>query len=296
MLRGRLAALAALFAVGSSGPGAPLTVDSGHGPVPLAESGPGALVRGISWRPGAGGLEWTELELYGRGETRRSILVVARFDPTRFSLSLENGMAPGGLLHVWTLDRAPKGSALAVNAGMFAGDGAWGWVVHAGHEYREPRSGPLARAVVIDTAGRVELMGDDDLARVRAASMGAVREAFQSYPALLSDGVLPELVQNPSDLIDLNHRDTRLALGVDREGKIILALTRFDALGPAFGSVPFGVTLPEMALVMRGLGAVSAVSLDGGISAQLLVRDSAGAEHRWAGLRAVPLGLSARPR
>ena len=44
---------------------------------------------------------------------------------------------------------------------------------------------------------------------------------------------------------------------------------------------------------MRALGAESAVALDGGISAQLMLRDALGEAHRWDGLRAVPLGLSA---
>jgi hypothetical protein len=82
-------------------------------------------------------------------------------------------------------------------------------------------------------------------------------------------------------------------LGLDTTGRLIVALTRFDALGPSFGSVPFGLTLPETALVMRALGAETAVALDGGISAQLLLRDAAGQMHRWPGLRPVPLGMSA---
>lgn len=296
MFRGRLAALATLFAIGSTGPGAPLTVDSGHGLIPLAESAPGALAGGINWRPGAGGLEWTELRFHGRGEARRTRIVVARLDPAGFRLSLENGMAPGGFMPVWTLDAAPEAAVLAVNAGMFASDGVWGWVVHAGQEYRAPRNGPLAATIVIDSAGRVELLTDAGMARVRELEMGRVREAFQSYPMLLWDGTIPELLQHPSDLIDLSHRDARLSLGVDSAGRVLLALTRFDALGPAFGSVPFGMTLPEMAMVMRGLGAISAVSLDGGISAQLMLKDASGEERRWAGLRPVPLGLSGTPK
>lgn len=294
--RAHFAALAALLAGGSAAPTVPLTLDTTSGPVRLAEAAPGALVSGIAWRPGAGGLEWTELSLHGRGEVRRTKIVVARLDPARFSLSLENGMAPGGFMHVWTLDRAPANAALALNAGMFASDGAWGWVVHAGTEYRPPRQGPLAGAVVIDTSGGVSLVDDAGLARLRSDGMARVREAFQSYPVLLEHGgALPELLRLPSGAIDLEHRDARLALGVDAEGRLILALTRFDALGPAFGSVPFGMTIAEIALVMRGLGAESAVALDGGISAQLLLKDAAGEVHRWPGLRPVPLGLSARP-
>jgi len=42
---------------------------------------------------------------------------------------------------------------------------------------------------------------------------------------------------------------------------------------------------------MGALGARDAVLLDGGISAQLLVRDAQGTARRWPGLRRVPLGL-----
>ena len=53
---------------------------------------------------------------------------------------------------------------------------------------------------------------------------------------------------------------------------MIVALTRFDALGGALGRVPFGLTSPEMAAVMGALGCRQALLLDGGISGQLLVR------------------------
>jgi len=294
--RAHFAALAALLAGGSAGPAVPLTLDSAAGPVRLAEVESGRLARGIAWRPGAGGLEWTELRLHGRGEVRRTKIVVARLDPARFSLSLENGMAPGGFMHVWTLDRAPTNAVLALNAGMFGADGAWGWVVHRGVEYRPPRTGPLAAAVVIDTLGALRLEDDAGLQQLRSGGMLAVREAFQSYPVLLRDGALPELLLAPGGEIDLQHRDARLALGIDAGGRLIIALTRFDALGPTLGSVPFGMTIPEIALVMRGLGAESAVALDGGISAQLQLRDAGGETHRWPGLRPVPLGFSARVR
>ena len=294
--RSRVAAFAALLAGGPAAPAVPITLDTDGGAVRLADAAPGAVARGIAWRAGAGGLQWTELRLHGRGEVRRTLIAVARLDPTSFLLSLENGMAPGGFLHVWTLDRAPASAVLALNAGMFAGDGAWGWVVHRGVEYRPPGRGPLAAAVVVDTAGVVRLVDDAAVDQLRADGMGAVQEAFQSYPALLRDGALPDLLRVAGGEINLQHRDARLALGLDREGRMIVALTRFDALGPSLGSVPFGLTVPEMALVMRGLGAQSAVALDGGISAQLLLRDATGQIHRWPGLRPVPLGLSAVPR
>ena len=74
-------------------------------------------------------------------------------------------------------------------------------------------------------------------------------------------------------------------------------MTRFDALGEVAGSVPFGPTTPEMAAVMGALGACEAVMLDGGISAQMVLRDpSSGKRWRWPGLRKVPLALIVWPR
>jgi exopolysaccharide biosynthesis protein len=123
-----------------------------------------------------------------------------------------------------------------------------------------------------------------------------VKFAFQSYPALLrGDGEVPPALRE-GETVNLSHRDARLALGVDRAGRLLVALTRFDAPLPASQRIPFGVTLPEMAAIMGALGARQAVSLDGGISAQLLLRGADGETHRWPGLRKVPLALVATPR
>lgn len=291
------AAVLTVFVAGSGPAAPPLAVVTPDGSSVLEGLSMGEVARTAAWRPGTAGLEWTDVELRGPGEARSIRVVVVRLEPGRFRLSLENGMAPGGFLHVWTLDQAPADAALALNAGMFAGDGAWGWVVHEGVEYRAPKTGPLAAAVVIDSTGAVRLFDDVGVDGLRSAAGSAgVREAFQSYPLLLkSGGELPAMLTVPGEEINLQHRDARLALGLDAEGRLIVALTRFDALGKSFGSVPFGLTIPEMALVMRALGAEAAVALDGGISAQLLLRDAAGEAHRWPGLRAVPLGLSAVP-
>lgn len=296
MSRAHLAAIATLLVGGAAAPADPVTFATDQGPVRLSGAEPGELARRTAWRSGAGGIEWAELRLHGRGEARRTRVVAVRLDPRRFDLSLLNGMAPGGYLRVWTLDQVPSDAALAFNAGMFESEGAWGWVVHEGREYRPPRRGPLAAALIVDSAGAVRLVGDADVERIRADGMQGVREAFQSFPVLLRDGELPEMLRVPGAEIRLEHRDARLAVGVDGAGNLIVALTRFDALGPSLGSVPFGLSLPEMALVMRGLGATSAVGLDGGVSAQMLLRDSTGTALRWEGLREVPLGLSATPK
>jgi hypothetical protein len=96
--------------------------------------------------------------------------------------------------------------------------------------------------------------------------------------------------------VNLTHRDARLALCELRDGRWLVALTRFEGLGGVLERLPFGLTTPEMAALMGGLGCRRAVLLDGGLSGQLLLRDTAGQASEWAGLRRVPAGLVAVPR
>ena len=260
-----------------------------------------AVTEALRWRRGAGGVEWAELELSGSGEAWRTRTVVARIDPRQVSLRLANGVAPGGSLAVWSVDESPDDAVLSLNAGQFAGGAVWGWVVHEGVEYRAPGRGPLAAAIIIEADGGVHLGDDLEVARRRAAGRpehpSQVVEAFQSYPLLLEgDGRVPRILLEGSPDIDLGHRDARLALGVLADGRLVVALTRFDALGPAFGGVPFGLTIPEMSALMGALGCRWAVALDGGVSAQLALRDSTGARQAWRGLRRVPLALIATTR
>ena len=226
---------------------------------------------------------------------------MARIDPARVRLTLANGVSPGGIAPVWKVEDTADSVLLAVNAGQFAGAAPWGWVVHAGHEYRPPGRGPLAAAIIIAQDGSVSFADDAEVARRRASGPShhpaGVVEAFQSYPLLLTgDGEVPRLVREPGPDIDLGHRDARLALGQLKGGSLLVAMTRFDALGESLGGIPFGLTVPEMAAVMGALGCRRAVALDGGVSAQLLVKDALGGRHLWRGIRRVPLGLLAEPR
>jgi hypothetical protein len=51
-----------------------------------------------------------------------------------------------------------------------------------------------------------------------------------------------------------------------------------------------------MAAVMGALGCREALALDGGISAQLLLRQKDGVVRTWPAIRSVPLGLIARTK
>ena len=248
------------------------------------------LADAVSWRPGAGGLEWGEVDISGAGEARALRVVVARLAPARFTLALDWKLG----VPAWSEADTPSDAALAVNAGMFVGTIPWGWVVLNGAERLAPGAGPLSSAVIVRRDGSVAWVDGDDLSGWRGSPDVAL--AFQSYPSLLvGDGEVPTALQD-GETVNLGHRDARLALGVDREGRVLLALTRLDLDLPAADRIPLGLTVPEMAAVMGALGARQAVSLDGGISSQLFLRGASGDTHRWPGLRRVPLALVATPR
>jgi len=252
-----------------------------------------AVAGAVRWHQLGPGLESGQLDLSGDGVAWRISVVLARLDPARFRIELERAVTERGTA-AWTIERAEDAS-LAVNVGQFQGGVVWGWLVHEGTELQPPGNGPLSAALVVDPEGRVELVEPAAIADARAG--GQVREAFQSYPAVLvGDGRIPEALRGPERGVDLEHRDSRLALCMLRDGRLLFALTRFMSPGSPLARLPFGPTTPEMAALMGALGCRRAVLLDGGLSGQMSLRGISGEALRWPGLRAVPVGLLARPR
>ncbi len=265
-----------------------------------------ALLANLTWRRGRSGITYAEFPLRGDGEAWRTRAIVVRVDPSRVHFRLDTAFrymrdeygATRRSAH-WRTGDASARALVAVNAGQFdatlLGTLPWGWVVMNGREWQPPGTGPLSSAVVIDSAGAVRLMPPGAL--TTRDRLRGVAHAFQSFPTLLeANGDVPAQLRNASSGVDLTHRDARLAIGTTRDGTVLLVMTRFDAFGPTLGAVPFGLTTPEMSALMGALGCQRAVMLDGGISAQLQLRDAAGVLQRWPGWRRVPLGLLVLPR
>jgi hypothetical protein len=299
-----LAAATALLGVGATGSradraGDTLAVRDGirwvtwwrRDAAPVRWEGAAPLAGRVAWRPGATGVEWGELQLRGASEAWRTRVVLVRIDPRQVDFSLITAFARSSR---WTVADADSGAVVALDAGQFRQSLPWGWVVSKGREVLAPEYAPLAGAVVVDRSGAVRVIAPDDVAAER--ERGTAREAFQSYPMLLQDGVVPAPLSHAGRGVNVAHRDARLALGTLADGSILVALTRFDALGSRLGWVPFGLTSAEMAAVMGALGCRHALLLDGGISGQLLLREAGGSVRSWPGSRAVPLGLVARPK
>lgn len=257
------------------------------------------LTNAIEWRPArSAGIAWAEFSMRGAGEARFTRVVLVRIDPRESRITLQHAIDDGR--PAWKLDRAPDEAVVALNAGMFTGAMPWGWLVQQGSERLAPGRGPLSSALIVTHGGDVEWVDGDALEAHRARHDIAV--AFQSYPTLLTgDGRVPDELHVDAAAataparpraadIDRIHRDARLAIGLDRRGYLLVALTRYDGLRGLLDRLPLGLTVPEMSAVMGALGARQAMLLDGGISAQLLVRTPSGTE-RFSGSRRVPLAL-----
>jgi len=250
-----------------------------------------AVSRALKWRVARPGLEWAEVELLAG--TRRLPLraVIVRIEPARFRFDLRTATS-SKRRNAWTIDSAGVDAAFAVNAGQFKEAGAWGWVRIAGRDRGLPGSGSLAYGVAFDSTGVLHWIAPDALASARRDDTLVL--AFQSYPMLIVDGAPLAQSLDPA-LVDQDHRDARLIMMQAHDGSLLFVLTRFDGLGKAAARVPIGLTVPESIVLARALDARYAVMLDGGISAQMYLRDTEEPMH-WRGFRSVPLGLVAVPR
>jgi len=248
----------------------------------------------VAWHSAAAGMEWGELAIGGTGEAWRLVVVLVRFDPARLRFELVRASREADTLAEWSLDRLPPGAVLGVNAGQFTGGQPWGWLVRGGIVEQPPAPGALSMAFMVLPDGLVRFLPVEG---IPPEGGGSASDAFQSYPVILrGDGEIPPQLATPGHGVDLAHRDARLAIGELRDGRLLVALTRFDAAGATLGSLPFGPTVPEMAAIVGALGCRQAMMLDGGISAQLAVRDGGHGLRTWRGWRKVPLALVAYPR
>jgi hypothetical protein len=248
----------------------------------------------VAWKAQEASIKWGEWRVVLGDNRVPVVVIVALLTPGRTKLALDINRN-GDELGAWSIANAPSNARIALNAGQFTDAGPWGWVVHNGREQQKPGSGSLAGAFIVDTSGKWSLVDAVEIAANRLSLH--VREAVQSYPTLLSaGGSVPRALCAGSSDINLTHRDTRLVVGTTLTGDLIVAMTRFDGLGETAGRLPIGPTTPEMVEIMRALGATRALMLDGGLSAQMLLRtDALPFAKEWNGLRKVPLALVGTP-
>ncbi|HEX6051653.1 MAG TPA: phosphodiester glycosidase family protein [Gemmatimonadaceae bacterium] len=251
-----------------------------------------ALVAGGLWRPVQPGVWQRDIRMATDGPLSVVQAIAIRIDPAAVRFRLDTATRDFGMRGAWSIDRMPSDALVALNTGQFAMGTPWGWLVREGFEAQPPGRGSVAMAFVVDSAGMPALVEPDDIPAWRGRS----HLAFQSYPALLmGDGDLPWELRESGRGVDLDHRDSRLAIGVLGDGSVVFVLTRYTGLGGAAPTLPWGPTVLEMADFMKSLGARRALLLDGGVSSQLAVRGRDGSVRRWANWRSVPVGMVVVP-
>lgn len=253
---------------------------------------PLAAAASLLWQAVAPGVWRASVPMARKGPLATVCATMLRLDPAQVRFELQRATRDHGLRGAWTVDSLPGDAIAAWNAGQFTGPAVWGWLVRGGVEEQSAGTGTLGMAFVVDEAGRPSLVSARDIPGARARA----RLAFQSYPALLErEGALPWELRAKGRGVRLDARDSRVALGVLADGRVLVAITRFTGLGEAGAELPWGPTVPEMAAFMRVQGCRQAMLLDGGLSSQMAVRRGDGTVERWPNLRPVPLGMVVRP-
>lgn len=233
----------------------------------------------------ATGLRVADLETRLANGQRNRIAVVD-LDPAAWAFSL-GVTTPAARRTAPDWLEADTSLHLAVNTGLFAADGTpLGLLAVDGVRSRPPVA--WLDAVVALEDGRLRLT---DYGGARTLAPGA--SAFQSLPWLVRDG---RVVFGASGRrLSRTHRDRRLTLCLMPDGLVRLVLSNYEVFGATAGPIPFGLTLPEQVTVAAALGCRDAVALDGGLSAQLVVR-SGPRLVAMRGWRRVPVMLLARTR
>lgn len=164
------------------------------------------------------------------------------------------------------------GTCVAVNGGFYDGAGAMGWVVHAGEVAAPSRPGGGSGVLLVDGAGPRIVHSD--------ATGGRPREALQSIDRLVDGG---------RSLVGPKARpesDARSAVALRGDGTVVLAVVFAEEavareqpgrveLGRASSSS--GLSLAAWAELLArpvadgGLGAATALNLDGGYSTSMAI-------------------------
>ena len=159
------------------------------------------------------------------------------------------------------------GAIVAINAGFFDERGARGLVLKNGKELRTPNR----------THGYLLLW--DEGAHIGPTHALEAENAIQSFPLLLVNGEVKRDAEKNMESVA-----RRSAAALTTKGDLLLVATDAELVG---------LTIPQLTVLLRGLGARNAIALDGGASSQLYVRNADYGVREWD---PVPVALGVFPR
>ena len=217
-----------------------------------AWSAPDNDIRGaITWKRAAEGLRVGKLALgrdYGVSEFSMVLLEV---DPDAVEMTV-NYSEERQYCGQWLQN---LGLNACINGSLFASK-PLGLVIHDG-KIEVTRHRRMLGYLVAPKEGRPRVLIGKSFAA------GDIREAVQSFPALIKDGEILESVNGkPSrrDRFDSDVAARRTVVGEDGQGHLLFAVT---------DTLTGGLSFSELATLLGALGWQQAVCLDGGASSQL---------------------------
>jgi hypothetical protein len=181
------------------------------------------VTHGLFWNAVRPGVWQSEMKMATTGPLAKVRVVAIRLDPSRLDFSLDTATSDYGMRGAWTIDALPPACVLAFIAGQFTGGYPWGWLVRDGVVSRKPGLGTLAMAFVLDSRTVSSRLTSYRPCAGMCAWLSIVPVAAGC------DGREPWEPAARAG-INLNHRDSRLALGILDDGSLVVALTRFAGL------------------------------------------------------------------
>ncbi len=227
------------------------------------------------WREVAAGLSAAELDVRRWPNPVTVPIKLLRLAPGwRFRVIHRPDFAPADVETLAT----EAGVPLAINASFFSEAGPVGLVVSDG-ERRHQQARRWAAHFVVDRPG-----GRPRIVNQKRAPLADVDQAFQAFPAIMSQGRTYDYLRVGGRGFDVRAVDRRSAACVTWEGDTVLLVT---------DSLTNGLAFFELATVLGGLGCRDAMGFDGGSSSSLYV-ELPELSWRVSGLDIV-VGLGAEP-
>ncbi|HEX2948323.1 MAG TPA: phosphodiester glycosidase family protein [Armatimonadota bacterium] len=173
-------------------------------------------------------------------------IVAARIDPRRCDIRMRYVAERDGLSGSYAEKECPS-PGVAINGSFFAEDGSpLGLLVVDGRQ--------LQRHFPVHEWGTFQLRnGRPELVKSSAQLADGVTQALECKPRLVVHGVVQAVKRQKTA--------ERSAVGMDRRGQVIFAATQQGVM-----------TLEQWARCVQRFGCVDALNLDGGPSAQMMVR------------------------
>lgn len=193
-------------------------------------------------------------------DTKVYIADVVITDPSKLSSGLANGTFGRNITKATSEIASDVGAILAIN-GDYYGFRNDGYVMRNGYLYRDTKtSGDDNEDLVIYEDGTMEIINESDISAKELQDNGAV-QIYSFGPGLVNNGNIT--VDSNDEVGRAKASNPRTAIGMIEKGHYVLVVSDGRT------SESKGLSLSQLANVMKDLGCVVAYNLDGGGSSTM---------------------------